>query len=95
MTFINHKNPKGPRVEVSKPYMITEQSLEYFTNPDLMGIIIFNDFQADDFGRALAHLSYKNKKLSKTVCLFVLNSLKANNDADKLPAYLNVIEELV
>lgn len=60
-----------------------------------MGLIMLHNFQTEDYGRALAHLCYKNKKQSKIACLQILKSLHGNQDADKLPSYLNVIEELV
>ena len=44
------KNPSGPRVRVSGKYMVSDQTLEYFTRPDLMVAIMGNDFGASEYG---------------------------------------------
>ena len=95
VTFQSQMKPDGPRVKVPGKLMISETALEYFTLPDMMGLIMLHGWSTEDYGRALAHLCYKNKKLSKLACKYVLTSLKHNDDAVKLPSYLSVIEELV
>ena len=60
-----------------------------------MNLVIGNNFGAADYGRALAHLCFNNKKLSKRLSLYVLTAIKSNPDQDKLPAFLDIVEELV
>lgn len=44
VTFQDPINPSGPRVKISKKYIISETALSYFTNADLMALIVSNDF---------------------------------------------------
>ena len=72
--------------------MLSKQTFDFFTNQDLMNLIIGNNFGAAEYGRALAHLCYNDKKLSKNICIYVL---KSTPDQDRLPSYLDIVEELV
>ena len=91
-TFMDPNSPSGPRIKIKNPYMLSKQTFDFFTNQDLMNLIIGNNFGAAEYGRALAHLCYNDKKLSKNICMYVL---KSTPDQDRLPSYLDIVEELV
>jgi len=44
LTFVSSTNPAGPRVRVSQKYLISEQALEFFTHPELMGLVLLRNF---------------------------------------------------
>ena len=94
-SFIDSNNPSGPRIRIKDPYMVSQQTFDFFTNQDLMNLIIGNGFASADYGRALAHLCFNNKKLSKHLCQYMLTAVKSNPDQDKLPSFLDIVEELV
>jgi hypothetical protein len=47
--------------------LISEEEIEYFTNPDLMKMIMEKSYNCEDYGKAIAHLCFENPKLSKKI----------------------------
>jgi hypothetical protein len=57
--------------------LITEEEIEYFTNPDLIKIIMDNSYNCEDYGKAIAHLCFENEKLSKKIAKILLKGIAA------------------
>ena len=79
-SFVDPNNLAGPRIKIQATYTMSQETFDFFTNQDLMNLVIGNNFGAADYGRALAHLCYNNKKLSKKLSLYVLTAIKGNPD---------------
>jgi len=79
---------------MKKKYPITEEAVEYFTNPDFISIVMLNDYDSANYGKALSHLCYGNKKLSKRICEQLLRAM-VTTDYQRIDSYLNAIQELL
>ena len=53
-----------------------------------------NEYESVKYGKALAHLCFGNRKLSKQICELVLRAIVVS-DYQKIDSYLNVVKELV
>ena len=79
---------------MKKKYPITDEAIEYFTNPDFISLVMLNDYDSANYGKALAHLCYSNKKLSKRICEQLLRAM-VTTDYQRIDSYLNAIQELL
>lgn len=65
----------------------------FFTNPDFLEFVLGKGYATQEYGKALAHLCYGNKKLSKQLCELVCRDIAANYQS--IQYYLNVMNELL
>ena len=75
------------RSPVPVKHLITDEEVEYFTNPDFMSLVIENKQDCTGFGMALAHLCFENEKLSKKIFKFLLKGI-TSIDVSKIVGYL-------
>ena len=92
--FRDEKDLNAPLTTLKDKCMISDQAMQYFTNPDLINIVMNNSYEAEDYGKGLAHLCYGNKKLSKQICRIILKAIVIS-DYQKIDSYLDVVKELV
>jgi hypothetical protein len=92
--FANEKDATEPKKPLDQRFTLTEQAVEYLSNPDLFNIIVSSGYQEEQFGKALAHLCFDNHKMSKTICLRILK-LIVFSDYDKVKPYIEVVGTLL
>ena len=66
----------------------------YFTNKDLINIIMSCEYDIDNFADALAHVCYGNKKLSKDIFLITLKALVIS-EYNRISQYLRVVQSII
>ena len=66
----------------------------YFTNKDLINIIMNCEYDIDNFVDALAHVCYGNKKLSKDIFLITLKALVIS-EYNRISQYLRVVQSII
>lgn len=59
---------KAPKEILKEKILISDEAIEFLTNLDLFNIVMSNDYQQEQFGKALAHVCFENIKLSKKIC---------------------------
>lgn len=83
--------------EVPKPldekYLISKLAKDLFTHKDIMVHVLKQDWDIESYGKAISHICYGDKRLSKNICLSIL---KAISDADqsKVEGYVKIVESL-
>ena len=92
--YRNEKDIEQPKTPLKDQLLISEQALEYFTNPDFINIVMYNSYQPQELGEALAHICYGNKKLSKKICGLILKGISVS-DYQRIEHYLKVVAKLL
>ncbi len=92
--FGDEKDSNAPKMPLLQTFILTEQEIEYLSNPDLFNLIVQNGYQEEQFGKALAHLCFDNHKISKAVCLRILK-LIVFSDYDKVKPYIEIVNILL
>ena len=66
VTFKDHHDQTSPSTILKGKIMIAEDTWWlYFTDPDFFEIVIKNGYEAREYGKGLAHVCSRNKKLSR------------------------------
>ena len=94
MTFEDFYERQAPAKRVSQTVFMTEEALMYFTNKDLINIIMSCEYDIDNFADALAHVCYGNKKLSKDIFLITLKALVIS-EYNRISQYLRVVQSII
>ena len=92
--FGDEKDSQAPKVPLLQTFQLSEEEIEYLTNPDLFNLIVQSGYQEEQFGKALAHLCFDNHKISKTVCGRILK-LIVFSDYDKVKPYIEIVNTLL
>ena len=81
-TFITFEDKiaKIDAEKVSNKVQLSQESLDYLTNKELIKIIMNGEYEIDDYAKALAHVCFGNKKLTKQICLFVIKAISIDGD---------------
>ena len=58
--FTNEESPKEPKQILDVRIQISDETFDYFTNPDLIDFIMQYNFQEEEYGKALTHLCFDN-----------------------------------
>ena len=93
-TFKDFPDPldsQKPAERVSQRLMLTDEALQYFTNPDLINLVMSCEYEVDDFALALAHVCFGNKRLSKDICKIALKAIVVS-DYNRISQYLQVVK---
>ena len=90
-SFGDYLDKTKERERVSQKTYMTDEALMYFTNKDLINIIMSCEYEIEDFSEALAHVSYANKKLSKDICAVALKAIVVS-DYNRISQYLRVVQ---
>jgi hypothetical protein len=91
----NIKREERQRLPLPEKKLITQEEIDYFTNLDLMKLIMENSYNCEEYGLAVAHICFEDEKLSKKVARFLLKGISSAND--NLPImenYLKVVEAM-
>jgi hypothetical protein len=84
-TDIEKEHGIEPDNLITTRYELTDEQVEYFTNPDLFEIIVSNDYYVEKgYARALAHLSYGSKERSKKIMDLLLQHLDKGSDPNSI-----------
>ena len=80
--------------KLSEKIVIAEDTWwEYFTRPAFLEFVLGKGYATQEYGKALAHLCYGDKKLSKQICELVCRDIVSNYM--NIRYYLNVMNELL
>lgn len=74
-------------------YLIKEEEIEYLTNPDLMTLIFDQNLACAEYGKALAHVSFNNEKLSKKIAVQLLELNSKTKEEDFILSKLTTVVE--
>ena len=94
MLFRDEKNIDAEKTRLETTFTISDEALQMITSNDFLELVMKNDYEIEDFGRALAHLQFGDNTISKKICQFMLKNIVLG-DYNKISGYLDVIEEVV
>ena len=70
-TFKEFSHPwdtKLPKQRVGIEATISESNLAFFTNMDLLNIIMSCEYEIEEYAEALSHVCFGDKKLTQKIC---------------------------
>ena len=76
-----------------KKYVLSKEAKDLFTHKELMNQVMKLDWSVEQYGMAIAHLIYGDKKLSKAICAMTLKTISVS-DQGKIEGYLKIIERI-
>jgi hypothetical protein len=92
--FKDEKSADAPKTMLPRQFVLPTEAYQMLTNPDFLDLCLKNEYETEELGKALAHVQYDDRVLSKKLCLHLLKGI-ATSDHNKVSGYLDVVEEIV
>lgn len=77
-------------MRVSQDVFLSEEAMMFFTNKDLINVVMSCEYDIDDYSDAIAHVCHANKRLSKDIFEIALKALVVS-DYNRISQYLRVV----
>jgi len=100
ITFKDHRNfttydKDAPFSKLNERILLTQDEIDIVINCNFFNGVCYDDYSCENYGKALAHLCFNNKKLSKLICIRLTEGIRNCKNYFASKSFLQVMEHFV